>query len=422
MLRIPKLMPTQRDGTSVIVSDCLESNVEDFNIINNKTTTDNTQNEAHIYLQQIAKTPLLTSQEESELFQKFQIYRKRIVTIYDDLPVKIKLKTLFNLRGKRRGSHRKTGDYYLNSVGIQQLINNISEEIAFVSCQINSTGNEAHLTQHPSVEGAMWTQQQMEVAQLQRLLLELREASKNMHDVKQKLVECNLLLVASVAKRHNFKSSPLSFLDLMQEGSIGLMHAVDKFDLQRGYRFSTYATWWIMQAIRRAIEQQSQTIRAPCYIGEMRRRINRMSSKLSRQLQREPTLNEIAEHVGMSEKRILEILRSDKDTISLDTPLNEAISDTTIADVLPDDVNPSPEEEVLDKAQTEGIEQILSTLTAREAHVIKMRFGLVDGIEYTLSEIGKQLGISRERVRQIEEETLKKLRHPTRSEYLEEFL
>jgi RNA polymerase primary sigma factor len=183
-----------------------------------------------------------------------------------------------------------------------------------------------------------------------------------------------------------------------------------------------------MQAIKRAIDQQGQTIRIPCYVGETRKLINQVSSELYKQLGREPELKEIAERIEMahqirlSEMRLMEILQSAKSTISLDTPLNEATSDATVADLLPDEVSPSPEEELLNEAQRKGIERILSTLDDREADVIKWRFGLFDGIEYTLSEIGKKLGISRERVRQIEGDALRKLRHPRRIEYLEELL
>ncbi|MBC8230671.1 sigma-70 family RNA polymerase sigma factor [bacterium] len=383
-----------------------------------KTMINNYTDEAFIYLQRIAKTPLLTPEKEADLFRKFHKAKERIKSAYKQLPGKIQQKhetAVQRLMYKRRGPRQSRESIYLSTVGIQKLIDNVSEEIAQINKNLSS-------------DISIPTYQQSELKQLRESFQEIREAAKLMFDAKQKLVESNLLLVASIAKQHNFQNSPLSFSDLMQEGSIGLMRAVDKFDLERGYRFSTYATWWVMQAIKRAIDQQSQTIRIPCYVGETRKLINQVSSELYKQLGREPELKEISEKIEMvhqirlSEMRLMEILQSAKSTISLDTPLNETISDATVADLLPDEVNPSPEEELLNEAQRNGIERILNTLDTREADVIKWRYGLFDGIEYTLSEIGKKLGISRERVRQIEGDALRKLRHPRRIEYLEELL
>ncbi|HIE28656.1 TPA: RNA polymerase sigma factor RpoD/SigA [Candidatus Poribacteria bacterium] len=395
-----------------------EESEEDLKTSKSDETMITYKDEAFIYLQQIAKTPLLTPEEEADLFHRFHQAKDRIKSAYKQLPTKIQKKHEANVRSlmyKRRGPRQSDENLYLSTVGIQRLIDNLSEEIA----QIVKTS--------PS-DNQISVYQQFELSRLRKLLQEFREAAKLMFDAKQKVVESNLLLVASIARQHNFKNSPLSFSDLMQEGSIGLMRAVDKFDPERGYRFSTYATWWIMQSIKRAIDQQSQTIRIPCYVGETRKLINQVSSELYKQLGREPELKEISERIEtvhqirLSEMRLLEILQSAKSTISLDTPLNEATSDATVADMLPDEVSPSPEDELLSEAQRKGIERILSTLDAREADVIKWRFGLFDGIEYTLSEIGKKLGISRERVRQIEGDALRKLRHPKRIEYLEELL
>ena len=261
-----------------------------------------------------------------------------------------------------------------------------------------------------------------ECERLATLWIDLHEAVQIIQDAKLKIVEANLLLVASIAKQHNFNKSSLSFLDLMQEGSVGLMKAVEKFDLARGYRFSTYATWWIMQAIKRALDQQSQTIRIPCYVGETRRSIKQAQSRLARDLEREPGIKDIAEEVGMPESRVIEILQSTKGTISLDSPLSESSPDATISDLLADDSQITPEEELLSNSEKESLETVLNTLAPREKRVIKLRYGLNDGTEHTLAQIGRDLGISRERVRQIEDEALRKLRHHTRVQYLQELL
>ncbi|MEC9257689.1 MAG: sigma-70 family RNA polymerase sigma factor, partial [Candidatus Poribacteria bacterium] len=250
----------------------------------------------------------------------------------------------------------------------------------------------------------------------------LEIATAKVQYAKMCIVEANLLLVASIAKKHNFNRSSLSFLDLMQEGSIGLMKAVEKFDLKRGFRFSTYATWWIMQAIKRALDQQSQIIRIPCYVGETRRSIRQAQSKLSRELERDPNLKEIAEAVELSESRVIEILQSTRSTVSLDSPISDSSSDATISDLLPDEDQTLPEQELLVSSEKESLERVLSTLSEREKDVIKWRYGLRDGTEYTLAEIGRRLDISRERVRQIEDEALRKLRHASRIQYLKELL
>ena len=371
---------------------------------------DGNRDEAFSYLQEIARTPLLTPEEEVELFQRFEEGKQRVTALLDQLPLCI-LERVRPKTGRRRGAKQKeTNGIWWSPMHVATLLDQIQKEIKVYQKHV-----KADVTMTPD-------DQAEECKRLNTLEDDLHDAVEIIQKAKRKIVEANLLLVASIAKQHNFNKSSLSFLDLMQEGSVGLMKAVEKFDLARGYRFSTYATWWIMQAIKRALDQQSQTIRIPCYVGETRRSIKQAQSKLARDLEREPGIKDVAEAVGMPENRVIEILQSTKGTISLDSPLSESSPDATISDLLADDSQVTPEEELLSNSEKESLEMVLGTLAGRETLVIKMRYGLTDGTEYTLAEIGRQLNISRERVRQIEDEALRKLRHHTRVQYLQELL
>ena len=371
---------------------------------------DGNRDEAFSYLQEIARTPLLTPEEEVELFQKFEEGKQKVTALLNQLPLCI-LEEVRPKTGRRRGAKQKeTNGIWWSPMHVATLLEQIKKEIKVYQKHVETDGT---MVSGDPVE---------ECKRLAMLEDDLHDAVEIIQKAKRKIVEANLLLVASIAKQHNFNKSSLSFLDLMQEGSVGLMKAVEKFDLARGYRFSTYATWWIMQAIKRALDQQSQTIRIPCYVGETRRSIKQAQSKLARDLEREPGIKDVAEAVGMPESRVIEILQSTKGTISLDSPLSESSPDATISDLLADDSQVTPEEELLSNSEKESLETVLGTLAGRETLVIKLRYGLTDGTEYTLAEIGRRLGISRERVRQIEDEALRKLRHHTRVQYLQELL
>ena len=252
-------------------------------------------------------------------------------------------------------------------------------------------------------------------AEIKALQLDVDRGS----DAKKRLAEANLRLVVSIAKRYVGRG--MLFLDLIQEGNLGLIKAVEKFDYRKGYKFSTYATWWIRQAITRAIADQARTIRIPVHMVETINKLIRVSRQLLQELGREPTPEEIAEEMKMPVERVREILKISQEPVSLETPIGEE-EDSHLGDFIKDDNVPVPADAAAFTLLKEQLEEVLGTLTEREQKVLTLRFGLEDGRARTLEEVGKEFNVTRERIRQIEAKALRKLRHPSRSRKLKDYL
>ena len=263
------------------------------------------------------------------------------------------------------------------------------------------------------------SEDEAEIADLKEEIKTLQKDVDAGAEAKKRLAEANLRLVVSIAKRYVGRG--MLFLDLIQEGNLGLIKAVEKFDYRKGYKFSTYATWWIRQAITRAIADQARTIRIPVHMVETINKLIRVSRQLLQELGREPSPEEIAEEMGMPVERVREILKISQEPVSLETPIGEE-EDSHLGDFIKDDNVPVPADAAAFTLLKEQLEEVLGTLTEREQKVLTLRFGLEDGRARTLEEVGKEFNVTRERIRQIEAKALRKLRHPSRSRKLKDYL
>ena len=297
---------------------------------------------------------------------------------------------------------------YLKEIGRVPLLN-ADEEVVLATAM--SAGRAAQERIDEAAENGE-TIPDEELAQLKK---DIKEGSK----AKQKLAEANLRLVVSIAKRYVGRG--MLFLDLIQEGNLGLIKAVEKFDYTKGYKFSTYATWWIRQAITRAIADQARTIRIPVHMVETINKVIRVSRQLLQQLGHDPSPEEISAEMGMPVDKVREILKIAQEPVSLETPIGEE-EDSHLGDFIPDEGASEPSEAASFTLLKEQLVDVLSTLTPREEKVLKLRFGIEDGRTRTLEEVGKEFNVTRERIRQIEAKALRKLRHPSRSKKLKDFL
>lgn len=354
------------------------------------------------------KVPLRELMEEAEeAGQQYDDERK-----YEVLEQVDKLK-----RRKREGAYKLLNALNLNPIVINKIANRIIKLDRLLNREEAKRGVKKAERAKKRIR---WVLRKVEMNKeaMRQLAVGVRKHDIVVRRAKKRLVEANLRLVVSIAKR--YMNLGLKFSDLVQEGNIGLMKAVDKFDYKKGFKFSTYATWWIRQAITRAIADHGRTIRIPVHMIETINRLLQTSRQLLKELGREPTPDEIAERMDIHVSKVRRILRLMKQTLSLETPIGDD-DESSLGDFIEDEKSPSPAEAAIESDLTDQTKRVLATLTPREEKVLRMRFGVGEKQDYTLEEVGKVLGVTRERVRQIEAKAIRRLRHPTRVKLLKGF-